>query len=623
MITSIHPNPVTIGTLDRGIDIPINKWWGIRFGEGEGGAWQGSYERLLDKGFESDIPELTPAEATTAYGIEGALKFDMPIQDRAAREKRARVLEEMRVDQWRQSAKHNALGWKGITGFGAMVAGQMSNPLDFGLSIMPIFGAEKVGAQAAAKAGWKNAWKLGEPLTAVGQKGGLLSFKASGVLAKVPMFTESVLNGAASSAVGELTTYFDQRSRGEDTNYLGNVMTGAVASGAFHFGVRLLAKGIDAAAFTLRSLTPETIEAGAARAATTVEQGGKITADADAPLAHAGADENVMRGADSGADIHKMNQAEYAEWLASGLGTQRGQRSIYRELVKKPEYRQEAKRPTKEESSEASYRLMDLENTTGFKGSDAGWTYRKFGDSESKNPDGTRSKVYVTLPDWRELTPERLKALSERLEELGYNGQVKVPGAVPFNSWRLIEAFDNIVGHVKDAAEAALFKQAVSEIFPSGKLTDGIDPVGTSMTDALATDVNNRAVDSRSGKTDAARETRVQSFLDSQDPKLKAQREAARNQQDLDDAAKQTAPTENGRKWATVDDMQKEKAQLDAESAELELSLRKELAEELGDTEAVTALDVEIKKLKEEMDMNTKINKAAADCLLKNGIPNG
>lgn len=551
MITSIHPNPVTTGTVERGLDIPVNKWWGIRYGEGDEGAWQGGadrgMDRLLRSGMERALSGLGPwgasvvdeyfgndremalDDANKAYGIEGVLKFDAPIRESDARTRRERALAVLERQQWVDSKKHSAVSWRGISGFGAMVAGQMSNPLDFGLSIMPIFGAEKIGVQAAAKVGWRNSLKFGAdlPLTSVGQRGGLFSFKATGLAAKVPLFTESVLNGAASSAVGEIATFFDQRSLQEETNYFANVAVGAVSSGAFHAGIRLIGKVIEPSARVLRALTPETRET-AAHIAPQME---RITPE-DGPLqrAAAGADENVIRSST------------------------------------------EQARPVPEDAMNA---VREAQQSG------------------------------VVAP----------------IEKLAAENGIDVAGKT------VEQVIDELLPKLGGAIEVIEIKSDASlgEIIQSG----GKDYRVTATQEVEKNGVKERTVTAREIDTPERqeaqakkREASIKSFLDSQDPKVVEAKAKAETQRSLAEAEKRTAPTAKGKEWAKVDDLAKEKAQLDAEANEIESQLKRELAEELGDAPAMKKIDKELAELKKTMDSETKAKKAAYDCLLKGGNTN-
>ena len=557
MITSIHENPNTLGTVDPMIDVPVNEWWGIRFGEGDRNSWQAASERLVDRGLRTFMEhgarafgpwgaaavreyfgnddEMTPEAATTAYGIPNVLQFDAPIRESDARARQAKTKAEMSQAEWAARAKHGALSWKGISGFGAMVAGQMSNPLDFGLSIMPIFGAEKIGAEAAATVGWRQALKFGAdlPLTAIGQRGGLFSFKAAGIAAKYPLFTESVLNGAASSAVGELATFFDQKALQEETNYFGNVVVGAVSSGAFHAGIRLLGRIVEPAARALRSLTPETLEV----AGHLAPQMDRITPQ-DGPLqrAAAGADENVINESSGQVILYHSSDVEFTGFKE---GAQKS--GYYPGFYTSVEPDMAAQHGAKHFAFDASeLSIFKLENADALKKE-------------------ARAAGFET-------TEGSGKGEVEYLKSQGFDGMQRGKEVVVFETSKLKQT------------DSSVFNQKISN----------------------------------------TRETRVKAFIDSQDPKVKAEQVKAETQRNLAEAEKRTAPTPKGDKWSkAIGDLEKEKAQLDAESAELEMQLRKELAEIQGDTKRVSELDVELKKLKDNADLTMKAEKAAIDCLLK------
>lgn len=193
--------------------------------------------------------------------------------------------------------------------------------------------------------------------------------------------------------------------------------------------------------------------------------------------------------------ISEMSQDEYATYLADGglVGGRKlaGQGAFYRELVKKPEFREVSNKIPDDVQNELYTRMDKIRDTSKMKES-GGWNYINFGDSKTKNPDGTRSKSYITfknpIEDW---TPELVSEYIKQLSASGYNGAMKTIAAVPFSVNRIVEGFDNIVNHGRTQADADLAAKIAKNVWGDKvAVSFGLDPAGTSHTDALATAAN-------------------------------------------------------------------------------------------------------------------------------------
>lgn len=322
MIYSIYSEPFTLGSANPKIDLPINQWWGIQAGQGADASWQSSYERMVDR-FLDLFPQqfgsskrLTADEANESYGIKGQLQFDKDVDERDAiwmhESTRKRIFQEELVN----NAQHQAGLFRGITGFGAQVAGGMFNSrgfanIDMGLSLIPTFGVTSKATQAARAAGYAapGTFAVRQGLREIGERGGLIGLDAAklGPLGKVPLFTESVLQGTSAAAIGELTTYFDAVYRDAETQYLAGVLTEGATSGAFHAFMRGIGKVAIKSAELLKVITPESRDLAEAKSVYRAITGD----DSVDPTNHLRADEGVLEA------TAKAKRAEADEQLAA------------------------------------------------------------------------------------------------------------------------------------------------------------------------------------------------------------------------------------------------------------------------------------------------------------------
>jgi hypothetical protein len=149
-------------------------------------------ERRLEDNSEY-AKKITPEEANQQYGIPGQLTFDAPINNTVARLMRDRKqaeIDRMFVLSEGSSAK------RFLPGMAAGMLGATANPLDLGLSFMPIFGSQKVAASLA---------KTGAGAFRQSLARGLMSEEAlvqTGMVA--PRLTSSVMNGTAFMVVDQI-----------------------------------------------------------------------------------------------------------------------------------------------------------------------------------------------------------------------------------------------------------------------------------------------------------------------------------------------------------------------------------------------------------------------------------
>jgi hypothetical protein len=204
-------------------------------------------------------------------------------------------------------------------------------------------------------------------------------------------------------------------------------------------------------------------------------------------------------------DIEKMSQREFAEWLSQPgnaktlLGaSQPTQAALYDLLTRKPGLRQTGAPVATNEEQKAAYAKMDALGVVHDRQGE-GWNYTDIGDSKTKNPDGTRSKGYVTFNNLEDLTPEGLGTFLDELRAAGFNGAVKTLASMPFSEKGFRQKFDNIVYHGKSDADVALAEGIAQKVFGADKIavSRGLDPAERSPsgerqshTDKLARDVS-------------------------------------------------------------------------------------------------------------------------------------
>lgn len=227
-------------------DIPVNRWLDVRFGEGEefsaleqssrmGGDLLGDAQDyfLSAIGFKQEIDV---ERANREYGIPGHLEFSGPVPIREAMRLNARKKKELELAELINSADHSFPSWKSVAGAGAMIAGNISNPLDFALMFLPV-----VGSSAKAKA----AATAGHGIFRQSLARGLITEESLAMLTRFPKFGASVIDASVGNAIAEIPVFI-QKQRDRADYDLGdsalNVAAGGVAGGVLHLGFRGIGK---------------------------------------------------------------------------------------------------------------------------------------------------------------------------------------------------------------------------------------------------------------------------------------------------------------------------------------------------------------------------------------------
>ena len=201
-------------------------------------------------------------------------------------------------------------------------------------------------------------------------------------------------------------------------------------------------------------------------------------------------------------DVQSMTREQYAEHLAQNphLSETRGQMGFYNELTKRPELRgKKGISPNKDQQNEIYGRIPDIAKSIGASDPNKPWIHTDIGDSKTKNPDGSRSKLYITFNSWeKDWTAEKIGKFVELLKKNGFNGAVKTYGKAPFQADKLINQFDNIVVHARDNDASNIAYLAANSVWGDSVIqTKGLDATNpstgehTSHTDLLAAAVAN------------------------------------------------------------------------------------------------------------------------------------
>ena len=235
--------PSVIGRVDR-MDIPINRWMGLKFEEEAYHTALGAWDRFTQDLGWSGGPTLSIAEANKEYGIPGYLEFKERTEIQRARLMRERKDAELVRMTYLNAATHSAFSGKAAMGLLAGMAGGVSNPLDFSLMLIPFVGTSTKAAGVA---------RLGAravTLTERGLLGG--SFRP---------FSAAVINGTIGNAVTEIPVFIqnvrDQAIYGPE-DAAANVLLGGATGGLFHLGGVGLKKLLGLAAKAHARMTGET-----------------------------------------------------------------------------------------------------------------------------------------------------------------------------------------------------------------------------------------------------------------------------------------------------------------------------------------------------------------------------
>jgi hypothetical protein len=243
--------PQTTGRISRW-DVPLNRWLGVKFGEGQDATIGRAWERFTDDMFDSG-DMVSPEEANEVYGLPG-LKFDKPISSSRAQHMYERKREELARAAYLEAASHSAISGKAVAGFGAMLLGGFAHPIDAATIFMPIVGSSAKAAQLG-KAG---AGSLRQAFAR-----GLITTEQLAVVSKYPRFTAAVVEGTIGQAIVEIPVYAqkrkDQAVYGIEDSII-NVALGGAFAGGIHAAAKGLSKALEVSGLMHQRLTPETKE---------------------------------------------------------------------------------------------------------------------------------------------------------------------------------------------------------------------------------------------------------------------------------------------------------------------------------------------------------------------------
>lgn len=233
--SQIEPNRT--GQISRW-DIPINRWLDIKFQAGRDYQAGAAISRMTED-FITEGPEISAELANKEWGIPGHLEFTGPVKVGEAALKNARKKKELELAGYLSSADHSWASLKGVAGFGAMMVGNLSHPLDFGLMFLPV-----VGSAAKAKA----AAQAGQGVFRQALARGVLTEEALAMFTQFPKFSASVIDGTIGNAIAEIPVFI-QKTRDQAEYGLGdaalNIAGGGVFAGALHVGFRGLQRAFD------------------------------------------------------------------------------------------------------------------------------------------------------------------------------------------------------------------------------------------------------------------------------------------------------------------------------------------------------------------------------------------
>lgn len=227
-------------------DIPINEWWGAKWAQADYHTIGSSLFRMgedMDQG-----PLVNPTVLNQMYGKLG-MKFDVPVGIQQAARMAERKIAEMERDAYLNSASHRWYSLKGISGFGVEMLSQMTAFPDFALMFMPVVG-RAAGALDIAKAG-------GGPIRQAIARGLITEETLAGLpaIGRFPLFTSSILQGAAYAGAAEIPNFIEAYRSKEDYSVqdaLANIAAGGIMSGLFHAGLKGLGKAKTTLALGLR-----------------------------------------------------------------------------------------------------------------------------------------------------------------------------------------------------------------------------------------------------------------------------------------------------------------------------------------------------------------------------------
>lgn len=242
--SQIEPN--RYGQISR-YDIPLNDWLGIKF---EAGKDATAYRAISQ--FSEDNPvgggfEISAETANKTLGIPGHLEFTGPITAERASLMNLRKKRELELQAYLNAADHDAISWKGVAGFGAMMAGNISNPLDLATMFLPVVGSA-AKSRAAAQAG------RGIFRQALAR--GVVTEESLAMMTKYPRFGAAVIDGTIGNALQEVPVFI-QKQRDQADYTLADSALNIAAGGAFAGVLHLGGRGIGAIKSMFERLSPE------------------------------------------------------------------------------------------------------------------------------------------------------------------------------------------------------------------------------------------------------------------------------------------------------------------------------------------------------------------------------
>jgi hypothetical protein len=233
----------TMGEVTR-LDLPLDRYLGAAARQGWNDSLFATVMRLTENQIYDDGPMMSPEQANKEYGLP-TLKFDGPV-----RKERARLMNERkRAELDRQFYLDSAdfFSWRNAAGMPTQMISSMLNPLDIGLSFLPIVGsaARAKSASVLGRASWRRALEHG-----------LITEEAL-LQRGLPRVASPLIEGTVGQAVAEvplaISNYYDKANY-TPTDFVANILGSGIIAGGIHMGIRGAQK-------LFQRLAPDTREA--------------------------------------------------------------------------------------------------------------------------------------------------------------------------------------------------------------------------------------------------------------------------------------------------------------------------------------------------------------------------
>lgn len=156
MPLAVEPTVHRTNGVRSKVEIPFSQFVGVAFEQGVNDSALASIQRMTELDILNDGPLLQPKEANERYGLQDILTFDAPVHEPVAQAIRARKDRELYRQFVLENGSPGLISPRGLAGFGAMMLGNISNPLDMALNLVPIVGPGKTAVslgRAAARTG--------------------------------------------------------------------------------------------------------------------------------------------------------------------------------------------------------------------------------------------------------------------------------------------------------------------------------------------------------------------------------------------------------------------------------------------------------------------------------------